>query len=67
MCLHPLSYLHVFGAVISTDTTWGAMMCNATKEKIKDCLCFVVVIDMERSDETGVSINECMDHQLISD
>lgn len=62
LLLHPLCYPHVFGTVVTSDTTRNSIVCDhLIEKKIKHGIRTVVVIRLDSSHEAGVPVNECVD------
>lgn len=40
---------------------------NRSKEEVKNCLCSVVVVDLEAGDKTQLAIDEGVNHEFILD
>ncbi|KAJ6616376.1 hypothetical protein B0H10DRAFT_1949217 [Mycena sp. CBHHK59/15] len=57
----------VFGAMITSNTTWESMICHSIAKEVKHSCHMVIIAHTYTSDKTRFSIDEAVDDDLEAD
>ena len=65
-CFHEGCYIEILETVVSSYSRGDSVLLTPIDEEPEDCVSSIVVMCTKGSDQAGVSINEPMDNNTIS-